>query len=68
MVMVVCPDCEATFTLKEKPEIGKRVTCPECHEVFEVVEVDPVELDWPDDDYDDWYEDEDEEEEREDDW
>ncbi|MGC9398946.1 MAG: lysine biosynthesis protein LysW [Anaerolineae bacterium] len=59
MALAVCPSCGETMRLGDKPKLGERITCPECGEVLEVVELNPVELDWAfDDDDDDYYDDE----------
>jgi lysine biosynthesis protein LysW len=59
-----CPECDTKITFKKEPELGQRVTCRECSEILEVVELDPLELDWAyeedDEEWDDW-EDEDDE-------
>jgi lysine biosynthesis protein LysW len=43
-----CPDCDEPINVGNRPKIGQRVTCPECGFVSEIVDTDPVELDWPD--------------------
>lgn len=40
-----CPDCEATLRLKSV-RLGQQVSCRECGTLLEVVELDPIELDW----------------------
>ncbi len=67
----LCPDCGERVPLSTPVRLGMRVTCPNCDAELEVVETEPIELDWvyEDDDYD--YDDdefEDEEEEEEEDW
>lgn len=58
-----CPDCGEKVTLRGAVALGQRVTCPHCEAVLEVVETDPVELDWAEED-----EDLDEDEEEDEDW
>lgn len=58
-----CPECDTRITFKKQPELGQQVTCRECGEVLEVVELEPLELDWAydedeEDDWDDWEDDE----------
>jgi lysine biosynthesis protein LysW len=55
--------------LAEKPKLGEKITCPECGEVLEVVELNPVELDWAfdDDEYYDDYDDDDDDDDYDDD-
>lgn len=40
-----CPDCDATLRLKSV-RLGQQITCRECGTMLEVVELNPVELDW----------------------
>jgi lysine biosynthesis protein LysW len=54
----VCPDCGAGVVLRGALWIGQEVICPHCDIELEVVETDPLELDWP---YDDEWEEEEEE-------
>ena len=56
-----CPECDARITLRKEPELGQRLVCPECDEPLEVVELDPLELDWA-------YDEDEDEEEAWDDW
>lgn len=66
----LCPDCGERVPLTMPVRLGMRVTCPNCEAELEVVETEPIELDWvyEDDDYE--YDDEFEydEEEDEEDW
>jgi len=48
-----CPMCDAVVTLQNKPKLGQRVVCPGCDAALEVVWLDPLELDWPLDEYED---------------
>ena len=41
-----CPSCEGKIQIA-KPHLGMHVTCGHCKMVWEVVWMDPVELDWP---------------------
>jgi lysine biosynthesis protein LysW len=60
VVTAQCPDCGNKITLKGTLRIGQEVVCPECDAVLEVVDTEPVELDWAyDDDFDDEDEDDD---------
>ena len=61
-VKATCPDCGEQVTLTGNIRLGQEVVCPHCDAELEVVEMDPLELDWAYDDGD--YDDEDEE----DDW
>ena len=68
----ICPSCGEWVNLLDHPKIGQKITCLECEADLEVIEVNPVELDWAymeeelDDDWDndeDWDEEEDLDEE-----
>lgn len=48
-----CPSCGAQVSLKGTPKIGTHVTCKSCDTELEVVWLDPLELDWPMDEYED---------------
>jgi lysine biosynthesis protein LysW len=59
-VAAVCPDCGRTIHVKNPARIGQEVQCPHCDAELEVIETDPVELDWVyEEDVDDDDEDED---------
>ncbi len=52
-----CPSCAEEVRVSN-PKIGQQVTCPHCKMQWEVIWLDPLELDWPyleddNDDYDD---------------
>ena len=54
-----CPVCEAELRLSQTEAVfGRRITCPECGSVLEVVEEDPLELEEVFDFQDDFDEDE----------
>jgi lysine biosynthesis protein LysW len=59
-VSAVCPDCGRAIQIKSPVRMGQEIACPHCDAELEVIETDPVELDWIYED--DVYEDEDEEE------
>ncbi len=69
MAMAICPSCEGEIKLAQKIELGQKVRCPHCFEDLEVIETNPIELDWAyeEEDWDDEDWDDDEEEEEEDD-
>jgi len=46
--------------------MGQKMTCPHCDAWLEVIELDPVELDWAYEDEDEWEEDWDDEDEDDD--
>jgi alpha-aminoadipate carrier protein LysW len=50
---VECPDCGERIVLKLPVERGQLVTCDNCEAELEVIETNPVELDWVSEDWDD---------------
>ncbi|MDX1417231.1 MAG: hypothetical protein R3293_23695 [Candidatus Promineifilaceae bacterium] len=48
-----CVECESRVFFNRTPELGMVVTCHECGTKLEVIDHDPIELDWA---YDDTYE------------
>ena len=60
VVKGVCPDCGEEITIRGNVRLGQEVVCPHCDAELEVVETEPLELDWA---YDDGDYDEEEEEE-----
>jgi alpha-aminoadipate carrier protein LysW len=46
-----CPMCGADVKVGTKPTMGQLVTCHNCAAELEVVWLEPVELDWPMDEY-----------------
>ncbi|HOC20724.1 MAG: hypothetical protein GYA30_09965 [Chloroflexi bacterium] len=70
MASAVCPSCGETIKVTGQVKIGRYITCPICDEMLEIIDVNPIELDWA------FYDDEDneddldyeEQDEDEDDW
>jgi lysine biosynthesis protein LysW len=52
-IVARCAECESRIYFNTEPEIGTVVTCKECGTKLEVIELNPIELDWV---YDDYYE------------
>lgn len=53
-----CPECMNRIRFKQMPELGELVHCPKCSTLLEVVDDEPILLDWAegfddDVDYDD---------------
>jgi alpha-aminoadipate carrier protein LysW len=48
-----CISCGYQIPIKSEVKMGVMVTCSKCNAELEVVWLDPVELDWPFEDYDD---------------
>jgi len=68
-VTIICIDCDEPIYLESKPKIGQIITCSNCDAQLEVIDIDPIELDWaylePEEDEDwDWEDDDDDEDER----
>ena len=61
MPKTFCPNCDAEFNIGN-PKLGAFVTCRECDTALEIISVNPLEVDFPLDSYDDDWDDEDEEE------
>jgi lysine biosynthesis protein LysW len=61
MVMAICPACEGQIDLPGRVEMGQAIQCSHCLEELEVIDIDPLELDWAYDE--DWDEDQEDEEE-----
>lgn len=53
-----CPDCGRKIELRRQLKVGEELVCPHCGAELEVVNLEPVELDWayldPATDKDDW--------------
>lgn len=64
MPYAACPGCDQNIYLRHNPKLGDIVYCDNCEADLEVVNLNPIELDWP------WEEEEDEEEfdEEDDEW
>lgn len=60
---VECLNCSEDIYIGDKSKVGNFVTCKSCESLFEIIDLDPVMIDWYyyDDDYgddDDLYDDE----------
>jgi lysine biosynthesis protein LysW len=61
MATAICPSCGEDVKITGQPKIGQEVICPHCEDYLEVIEVDPVELNWSlDEEWEDDWEDEEE--------
>jgi predicted Zn finger-like uncharacterized protein len=46
-MIINCPSCQNKFVIAdEEPDINKRLTCPHCHQIFEVTWLYPFTLDY----------------------
>jgi lysine biosynthesis protein LysW len=65
MARTYCPSCDGEIIVG-KPRLGAMVTCPECGETLEIINAQPLNVDYP---YDDrWDEDNDWDDDWDDDW
>ncbi|MBS3785061.1 MAG: lysine biosynthesis protein LysW [Anaerolineae bacterium] len=57
MARTYCITCDAEIVI-ENPRLGAKITCPDCGDALEIVSTDPLDVDYPYDDWDDeWDED-----------
>jgi len=68
MEIAYCPDCDGEIRLNPHPRLGQRLSCPHCDTDLEVINTDPVELDWAYDWSDDEWGDDEEEDDDDSDW
>jgi lysine biosynthesis protein LysW len=47
-----CPECDAEVSLGKSVKLNQRITCHNCGAFLEVVDTNPIELDWAFDDED----------------
>jgi len=64
---VVCLECEVPFALSFQPVEGQIITCPSCEIELEIVSVEPLEVDfyledWDEEEDEDWDDDDDDDE------
>ncbi|HUV94098.1 MAG TPA: lysine biosynthesis protein LysW [Anaerolineae bacterium] len=52
MPLATCPGCDGDIMIPYRAKIGDGVTCPSCGAELEVVDTDPIDLDWAYDDSD----------------
>ncbi len=45
-VTTFCLECEREIDLGHQPQIGQRVKCEHCEVQLEIINVEPLELDW----------------------
>ena len=41
-----CPDCEENFELGDSAEVGQTIACPNCKAQLEILDLNPVILDY----------------------
>lgn len=57
-MVVECLMCYENINVGVNPKINKFITCKSCEMVFEIINLDPIMIDWPYYDDDDIYDDE----------
>jgi len=71
MATAICPACGDDIRVPGNIKLGQQVACTHCAVALEVVETEPVELDWSswdeDADDEDWYDDDYDDDEDDDD-
>ena len=63
MSSTYCPNCDTVFSVNN-PQMGAMIRCRECGQELEIISADPLEVDFP---LEDWKDDEGEEDKWEDD-
>ena len=46
MPYAICPGCDAEVDVSGNPRLGREIRCPECDGALVVVNLNPLELDW----------------------
>lgn len=46
-----CPGCGRPVNLGSRPRVGQRLACPNCGDYLEIINMEPLELDWAFDDF-----------------
>jgi hypothetical protein len=56
IITALCPDCETEISVGATPRQGDRITCQNCWAALVITSLEPVELNWDneEDDEDDW--------------
>ncbi len=52
-----CLGCDNRISFRTPPKLGQKITCAECESELVVIDLDPIELDWPFEDEDEGYDD-----------
>ena len=57
-IIAKCPGCHTEIFFYRDPKLGEFVTCPQCGDMVEVVNLSPLTVDWSadieDEDWSDW--------------
>lgn len=46
MITAFCLDCEREIDLGREPQVSQKIVCPYCQTKLEIINVEPIELDW----------------------
>lgn len=57
MKSVYCLDCDHSIKLNPRLRVGDSIACPSCESEFQLISLNPPEIEWL---YDDWQDEEDE--------
>lgn len=49
MPHIKCPSCDHTIHVHTSVQKMELVSCPNCHSIFEVTQINPLRIGWPDD-------------------
>jgi lysine biosynthesis protein LysW len=50
-IVIPCPECEEDITFTTPPQLNQKVTCPECWADLKVISLDPVQVTWATDEF-----------------
>ncbi|MCX6048449.1 MAG: hypothetical protein NT075_25375 [Chloroflexi bacterium] len=59
MAIANCIECDEEVEIMGRITLGKKVTCQSCGAELEVANVNPIELDWAEEEYDEGWDDDD---------
>jgi lysine biosynthesis protein LysW len=61
MALVTCIECDEELELAGRPRLGQMLICTSCRARLEVVSTNPLEVDWAEDEDEEWEDDFDDE-------
>lgn len=56
-LIVGCLLCNKDIYVENNPKLGKFITCRNCESIYEIINIDPLMIDWPFDDDEEGYDD-----------
>jgi len=51
MAIANCIECDEDIEISGRPQLGQKVICPNCGAELEIAGINPLELDWAEEDY-----------------